>query len=277
MSHSLFPAVTVDLGDATPMPELPGIVAWRASDGLTRPEVAYHDDGSRFVYVANAGGYISRLGLDGKIDNPHWVGGLTNPAGMRSFKGTLFVACSDHLAAIDVARAEVIARVPVAGATGLWAVATDAAGTVYTADPAAGRIFAYDGRAVATFAEGGELEHPNGLLVIGNQLFVAGAGTPAAPGRVFALNLKTRQKTLVTPYPVGNLTGLERDERCNFLVGDRAAGRVYLVSPRGEVTQLLAGLPGTAAPGIIPDRRLLLLPRPADNALTAYDLTKIKR
>jgi sugar lactone lactonase YvrE len=267
----------VDLGDATPMPELPGIVAWRASDGFARPAAAYHDDGSRFVYVANAGGFISRLAPDGKIANPRWVGGLTNPAGMRSFKGTLYVACGDHLVAIDLARAEVTARVPVAGATGLFAVATDAGGTVYAADPAAGQIFAYDGRAVTTFAEGGDLEHPNGLLVIGNQLFVAGAGTSAAPGRVFALNLKTRQKTLVTPHPVGNLTGLERDERCNFLVGDQAAGRVYLISPRGEVTQLLAGLLGAAGPGIIPDRRLLLLPRPADNALTAYDLTKIKK
>jgi hypothetical protein len=277
MTHYHFPAVTVDPGEATPVPEPPGIVAWRAAEGLVRPEAAYYDDGSRFVYVANAEGFISRLDTNGTLAPARWVGGLSAPAGMRSHKGTLFVACGDHLAAIDVAKAEVTARVPVPGATALAAVAVDAAGTVYAADRPAGRIVAYDGRAVTVFAEGDELEHPNGLLVIGNQLFVAGAGTPATPGRVFALNLKTRQKTLLTPHPVGNLTGLERDERFNFLVGDRAAGRVYLVSPRGEVTQLLAGVIGAAGPGFVPDRRLLLLPRPADNGLTAYDLTKIKK
>lgn len=279
-------ATAADPDDATPVPRAPGVIAWRAADGLYRPDGAYYDDGSRSVYVANAAGpggagYLSRLAPDGRVLAARWVGGLDGPKAMRSFRTTLYVACADHLAVVDVPTAGVVGRVPVPGAVG--GVAVDAAGTVYLADRANGRVYAYDGRAVSVFAEGPELEGPNGLLAMGNQLFVAGWGAPGpgpaaeAPGRLFALNLKTRQKTLVTPHPVGNLGGLERDERCNFLVTDWAAGKVYLVSPKGEVTQLLAGVPGAAGHGFIPDRRLLLLPRPLDNAVTAYDLTKLKK
>src|SRR5205085_3323849 len=137
----------------------------------------------------------------------------------------------------------------------------------YASDAPAGRVYAWDGSAVAVFAEGPEFEHPNGLLAIGNQLFVAGWGNPGpepgvwSPGRVFAVNLKTRQKTPVTPHPVGHLGGLERDDKFNFLVSDRAAGKVYRIYPRGEATLLLAGVPGPAGHAFVPDRRLLVLPR----------------
>jgi hypothetical protein len=286
---TLPPHDAADPGGATPAP---AAVAWQAADGLQLPESAYYDDGSQFVYVSNlatapdakdGAGYVSRLTPDGAVVAARWVAGLNAPKGLRSYKGTLFVTCIDHLAVIDVATAAVLARVPVPGAASLSDVAVDAAGTVYLSDMPASRVYAYDGSAVTVFAEGEELEHPNALLVIGNQLFVAGWGTPDAapaartPGRLFALNLKTKQKTLITPHPVGNLGGLERDERFNFLVTDWVAGKVYLISPKGEVTQLLAGLQGAADHGFVPDRRLLLLPRMRANCVTAYDLTKIKR
>jgi hypothetical protein len=283
------PAVPAEPGGtAVPAPEA---VAWTASDGLCRPEGAYYDTESRSVYVSNAGpdgaggeaGFLSKLAPDGRVAAAAWVTGLAAPRGLRGAKGRLYAACGDHLAVIDVGKAEVAARVPVPGAERLTGVAIDAAGVVYVSDPAAGRIHTWDGAAVGVFAEGPEFEHPNGLLAIGNQLFVAGWGSPGAepgawgPGRVFAVNLKTRLKTPVTPHPVGHLGGLERDDKCNFLVSDRAAGKVYRISPRGETTLLLAGVAGPAGHAFVPDRRLLVLPRTGQDCVTAYDLTKLTR
>jgi sugar lactone lactonase YvrE len=291
MTSFHYPNTIVDPNDTTPVPKASGMVVWQMADVLIRPEAVYYDDGSRFVYVANAGapggreggGCLSRLSPDGTVTAARWVQGLDAPKGMRSFRNTLYVNCTNYLAVIDVAKAEVVGRVLLPGAAGPTGLAVDAAGTVYTADRLTGRIYSYDGRVASVFAEGEDLESPNGLLVIGNQLFVAGWGQDGvgpgagAPGRLFALNLKTRQKTLVTPYPVGNLGGLERDERCNFLVADWVAGKMYLVAPKGEVTQLLAGVPGAGGHGFVPDRRWLLVPRPNENSVTAYDLMKIKK
>lgn len=260
-------------------------VAWCVTDELGFPTGAYHDDASRSLFVSNlatapgaadGSGSISRLTPDGRVVAAKWVTGLTAPRGLRVFKGTLYAACGDRLTVIDIATGNVVRWVPVPAAEFLSDVTVDTTGTVYVSDPRASRIYAYDGTGVTVFAEGDDLEYPNGLLAVGNQLFVAGEGTPATPGRLFALNLKTKQKTPVTPAPVGTLGGLERDERFNFLVADRAAGKVYQISPRGEVTLLLAGLPGAADLAYLPERRLLVLPRP-EGGVAAYDLAKLRR
>src|SRR5688572_29828851 len=124
---------TADTGDTTPVPDPPGVVAWRAT-GLTAPSAVFYDDVSRSVFVANAGangdGFLSRLAPDGSVVAPRWVGGLTAPGGMRSFKSTLYVACGDHLTLIDVGKAEVAGRVPIPGAA-IGALAVDGAGVVY--------------------------------------------------------------------------------------------------------------------------------------------------
>ena len=99
----------------------------------------------------------------------------------------------------------------------------------------------------------------------------------ARPGRLFALNLKTREKTLFTREPAGNLGGVERDEKFYFLVTDRVAGTVLRVSPKGEVAVLMTGFGGPADPAYLADKRLLVLPRTRENCVTAYDLTKLKR
>src|SRR5687768_9733040 len=135
---------TADTGDTTPVPDPPGVVAWR-SVGFTGPTAVYYDDVSRSVFVANAGtggdGFLSRLAPDGTVVAARWVGGLAGPVGMRSFKNSLYVACGDHLAVIDVGKAEVAGRVPVPGAA-LGALAVDGAGVVYATDRAAGRVYA---------------------------------------------------------------------------------------------------------------------------------------
>jgi hypothetical protein len=288
MTLSSYPAPADPGGSLPPAPEA---IAWHVADGFCRPEAACYDEASRSLFVSNAGpdgagagaGFLTRLASDGQIIAAKWLVGLTAPRGLRATKRTLYVACGDHLAVIDIAAAAVAKQVPIPGAERLTGVAIDGAGVVYLSDPLAGRVFAWDGSAVTVFVEGPEYEHPNGLLVIGNQLFVAGWGNPGPeegawlPGRVFAVNLKTRQKTLVTPHPVGHLCGLERDERFNYMVSDRTAGKVYRISPRGETTLLLAGISGPAGHAVVPDKRLLVLPRTAKDCVTAYNLTLLSR
>lgn len=251
-------------------------VAWQLAGDLDRPASAFYDDASKHLYVANRGGYLSKVAADGKPTAMKWVTGLADPTGVRGFKTTLYVACIEAVAVIDVPSGTVTKTIPIPGAKRLNDVAIDGAGVVYVSDTVTGQIFAVAGDAVSVFADGAEIEKPNGLLVIGNQLFVAGAGDAVVGGRLFALNLKTKQKQLITPTPLGHLDGLERDRDFHFLVSDGVAGKVYRVSPRGEAVALLEHILGAGDHAYITDKRYLVVPRTTTGTLTAYDLSKAK-
>ena len=121
-------------------------------------------------------------------------------------------------------------------------VAVGADGTVYVSDMMGNKIFAVkDGKATVAL-EGAELlEHPNGILVDGDRLIVGGWGSqPKAdfstdvPGRLFAVDLKTKQKTPITANPFANIDGVESDGRGGYLVTDYLKGQILRVSASGE-------------------------------------------
>lgn len=259
------------------------VVAWTVPN-LAEPVWCCVDESSHAIYVSLAlgesrAGQVAQLDQDGQILARSWCSGLDAPAGLAIHRGRLYVACQSSLLAFRLDSGSLEYDIPIPHARCLGALAVDSAGSVYLADACGNRLFRWDGTAVSTLAEGDDLDHPNGLLVMGNQLFVASQGDAAShkPGRLYALNLKTGQKAPITSVPVGNLGGLTRDERFNFLSVDWEAGKLYLISPKGDVAQLLAGVPGPCAPMFLPGRRWLLMPQAAEGALTAYDLTRLRK
>ena len=83
-------------------------------------------------------------------------------------------------------------------------MATAPDGSVYVSDTLTSKIHLIKDGKFSTFAEGEQLEYPNGLLVEGGNLVVAAWGKPEAdfstkvPGRLYRLNLATGAKTLIT-------------------------------------------------------------------------------
>ena len=65
-------------------------------------------------------------------------------------------------------------------------------GTVYASDTMASKIFAIKDGKASVFAEGEQLEYPNGLFVDGERLIVGGWGKPEAdfstkvPGQLYS-------------------------------------------------------------------------------------------
>ena len=121
-----------------------------------------------------------------------WFTALNAPKGLRSFAGTLWVADLDEVIGIDIASAKENARVKIDGAKFLNDVAVGADGTVYVSDMMASRIYAIKDGKATVFAEGEQLEYPNGLFAEGERLVVGGWGSkPAAdfstkvPGQLY--------------------------------------------------------------------------------------------
>jgi hypothetical protein len=268
----------------------PLAAGWSTTEAIETPESVYYDAGSGFIFTSqiagapdgrDGNGRIVKLGGDGHVVSPTWVTGLNAPKGLRSHDGTLWTADLDEVIGIDIASGNITTRVKIDGAQSLNDVATGADGTVYVSDIAGNRVYAVRDGKSTVFAEGEQLEWPNGLIVDGNRLVVGGWGKPKpdfttdVPGRLFALDLQTKQKTLITPKPFANIDGLESDGKGGYIVSDYLAGKVMHVSATGEVRDLRQFKPGAADISFVPSSNVLLVPHMNENMIGAYELADV--
>jgi hypothetical protein len=273
----------------TPSSQPPAIKAgWTVSDMRT-PESVYLDEGSGYLFVSqiagnpndkDGNGRISKLGLDGTVVTADWVTGLNAPKGLRSFGGVLWVADIDEMIGVDIASAKITSRIKLDGAKFLNDVAAGADGTIYVSDMMTNRIHAIKDGKATVFAEGEELEYPNGLFVDGERLIVGGWGKPEAdfttkvPGHLYMLDLKTKKKTLITKQPLGNIDGVEQEARGGFLVTDYLAGKVIQVSQSGESRTVRTFKPGLADHAFLyAQGDILIAPHMNENTVAAYDIS----
>ena len=98
-------------------------------------------------------------------------------------------------------------------------------------------------------------------------------------GNVYAINLVTKQKRLITTSPLGHLDGIESLGNGSFVVSDWMAGKVFRVTERPgmatQVEELLSGIKGAADIGLSLDGRTLFLPEMGDSRVSAWWLESL--
>jgi len=272
---------------ASPNAEVPA--KWTATEGIDTPESVFVDSASGFIFSSqivgmpgerDGNGRIVKLSSDGKVIDANWVKGLNAPKGLRSTNGTLWTADIDEVIGIEIATAKVGPRIKIQGAQFLNDVAAGADGTVYVTDMMGNKIYAIKNGKASIFAEGEDLEYPNGILAENDRLVVGGWGKPEAdfttkvPGHLFTLDLKTKKKTLITPNPTANIDGLESDGKGGYIVTDYIAGKLLHITANGDVHMLKQFKPGTADIAFVPAENLLIIPHMNENKIAAYNISQ---
>jgi len=261
--------------------------AWTITKGIETPESVYFDAPSKALYISNIAGegtlkdgrgWICKVGLDGKMIQEKWVDGLNAPKGMRSLGDTLWVSDIDTVHEIDIRTAKVLKSTTIKGAKFLNDIAVSPEPRVFVSDTLDSKIYEIKVDGYHLFATGPELESPNGLLVIGDELIVASWGSTKdfntkTPGRLYSIHLKTKKITSLQTKPFGNLDGLEISSPGHFFISDWVAGKVFQYdSKKNKASLILEGFKGAADIAYLSKEQLLVVPRMNENEVTAYSM-----
>ena len=262
--------------------------AWTLK-GFARPKAALYAEAEKTVFVSNMGesrgladgdGYISRVSADGKLQTLKWVTGLNEPRGLAYAQGRLFVADLDELLEIDVGKAQVTQRYKAAGVRYLNAIALEPH-SHFKGQLVRGYVSDTSGNAIWYLGDGGlsrsytdpALEGPNGLLVEGENLIIAGQGiTQRGVGRIKSLPLDGDQlsERFGNAALQGSFDGLIADEHGGYWLSEDS-GKLLHVSASGEMRTVVEQLGGVGNPTLLP-KQMLLLPVPSVGELRAYAL-----
>jgi sugar lactone lactonase YvrE len=256
------------------------VESWRTDTVLMTPESVIYDKARNVIYVSDmnneprkkdGNGFISKLGIDGKILDLHWVDGLSSPKGLAIAGDTLYTADVDEIVAIDINKGEITKKYTMTGMKMLNDIASAPDGTIYTADTDANKIYKYsNGRITEWLTEG--LNGPNGLLVDGNILLLASQGS-----NDFAkIDFETKTKKVVTEG-VNHADGIAFTGIPGYYLVSDWGGEIYMINPDFSKVSLINTKEqnwNSADIDFVPEFNLLLVPTFFKNCIIAYKLSE---
>ena len=247
---------------------------WETEPLLNTVESVIYDPQSELIYTANihghfmnkdGNGYISKVGIDGKVIESHWITGLDAPTGLGIYKGKLYTTDIDQIIEIELATGKILKKYPVEGAKAFNDIAIGPDGTVYGSDTGGNQIFTLKGGKVELWQK--DIDTPNGLLVLKGKLLV----TQWNPKSLGILDLASKHFTQITDGIAGP-DGVEVLKDGSYWVSG-FDGRVYHVNPTGAKTLVLDTTKEqvkAADIDYIAEKKLLLVPTMSSHKVMAY-------
>lgn len=247
---------------------------WETDTLLKTPESVLYDAKDKILYVScidgipnekDGKGGIAKLGLDGKIIDANWVTGLNAPKGMGLYKNKLYVADLTEVVVIDIENAKTVQRIPVEGSVFLNDITIDKKGAVWVSDTRANKVYKIEkGIATPIFQN---MQGPNGLLAVGDELMILDKGT-------LLKMVNSGNLSVVAEGMDPSTDGIEMVQPNEFLVTSWA-GVIYYIYANGNKQTLLDSREkkiNTADIGYDPKNRIVYVPTFYRNTVAAYEL-----
>jgi sugar lactone lactonase YvrE len=262
--------------------------------GFQTPESVFYDAKGDAYFVSNINGgpsaadnngFISRVSPDGSKVELKWVEAgkkgakLDAPKGLCGVGNVLYVADLTRVRMFDLGTGAPKGEVSLPGATFANDIAAGPDGKVYVSDSgikidASGisptksdAVYVIDKGKAKALASGEDLGHPNGLLWVGEKLWVVTFGS----GELYSLD-KTGKKGDAAKLPKGQLDGIVALGDGSLLVSSWEAAAIYRGKPGGAFDLVIPGLKSPADIGYDSKRGRVLVPLFQDSAVEAYDV-----
>ncbi|WP_026462373.1 SMP-30/gluconolactonase/LRE family protein [Adhaeribacter aquaticus] len=254
---------------------------WEASAGLNITESVVYDKRQNILYVSSVNGqpgdkdgngFISRVSLDGRVEQAEWVTGLDAPKGMSLYKGLLYVVDITKVVAIDAKSGKKVREIPVEGASFLNDLTIDEKGNVYASDSNLGLVFKITNDQPELWLKSEQLKRVNGILAHNNKFYLL----ELTGGGIFYEVDKTSKALRKIAQNLGGSDGITPLSKNEFLVTN-FGGEINHVSATGQVTKLIdtkADKVNAADLTYIPKKKLVLVPTFYTSKVVAYELKK---
>lgn len=247
---------------------------WETDSVLKVPESVLYSAQDKLLYNSNIDGQpnekdgkgsIGKVGLDGKIIQVDWVTGLNAPKGLGRYGNLLYAADVDAVVVIDIKAAKILQRIPVADAVFLNDITVDDKGVVYVSDTRTEKVHRIEKGKVTTYLEG--IKGANGVLAIGDDLYVLGNGTLWKASQ-------DRKLVKIADGMDASTDGIERVQGTDFIVTSWV-GMIYYVKGDGSKQLMLNTSEqkiNSADIGYDPVHRIVYVPTFFKNSIAAYEL-----
>lgn len=266
-------------------------------NNFDQPESVVSDASGKHLYVSNINGqptqlngkgYISKLSINGKVLQQHWLKGMDAPKGMAIKGDLLYVADMQQVHVVSISQQRIVNSLIAPKAKMLNDITIGDDGSVYISDLLGGGIYRIKSpiksrikhHTLAMWFNPKQLPHPNGLLWHNDSLLVASWGlgmnndfTTQTPGSIYKVNMGTTvNKPSLVPLAaakqMGNLDGLTQDNG-SLYVSDWISGDLFKVT-KAKREKLLTLKPGLA--DISSHNGLLFAPLMMDGIVRAWKI-----
>lgn len=249
---------------------------WKTDSLFLKPESALYDSVNKVMYISNingnylakdGNGFITKLKLDGRIEELKWCSGLDNPQGMGIFGGKLYVADIDRVVKINVSDSKIEKEYKIEGAQFLNDIAADRNGDIYISECRKNKIYKISNDKIELWTDDPVLSSPNGLLCTDNTLFILNMGR----GNVFIGDKASKRLTLFCES-IRNCDGIVSDGNQGYFISGAWQGQVFHLNAKGEKKLVLdLGEKKTITADIeyIAEHKLLIIPT-LDKTVLAY-------
>jgi len=249
--------------------------AWKIKKELRMPESALYDKKRNIIYVTNfdrfsgpGQQFISKVTVDGKIQQLKWIETLFFPTGMAIFKDKLFVVERRNVVEVDLETGKILNRHPLPQPMFPNDIAIDKRGNMYVSDSRKGAIYNFVNGKFEEWIKGTEVADVNGLCFNKGKLICGITSSHSLK----SVDLKTKAITTIARFGEGIMDGIKVDQHGNYLIS-HFEGRIYRVTPDGQFTKLLY-VQGTRCADFdyIAEKSMLIIPALEANEMTAYKL-----
>lgn len=221
-------------------------------------------------------GFVSLINPDGSVHTSKWIGAsregleLRDPIGSAVRNGMLYTVDSGYLRSFDLATGQPVQSIEVTGSTFLNGIAVSDDGTAYISNSRAPeQIFKVKaGGEVSVFAEGGEINVPNGVAMDNDgNIVVINIGNNSV------ITYDPQGKVVLTEYAAeaGN-DGVVVTEDGTKYVSSVRFGSVSRIRPGEDAEIIAVGIPSPASMCYDSAQKQLVIPMNPNNALAFIPL-----